>query len=68
MPKQTTYHTAAREIADSVHPDLLPLLGRVFLSLASIAAKGGREETMQAIQYGAACVDYAMSNQQPEDD
>jgi len=61
------YHAVARDFADHLAYDQLPNLGKLFLTLSQIATKGSREETMRAIQYGAACVDYAMRNQPPEE-
>lgn len=62
MPKQTPFHTAAREVADCLPPTALPALGTMSLGLAQIACKGSREETMAAIQYISACADYALDN------
>ena len=64
MPKQTPFHTAAREVADCLPPTALPALGKLSLVLAQIAGRGSREDTMAAIQYIAACADYALHNQQ----
>ena len=60
MPKDTPYHAAAREVADCLPPTALPALGTLSLHLAQIASRGSREETMSAIQYIAACADYAL--------
>ena len=62
MPKDTPYHAAAREVADCLPPTALPCLGTLSLHLAQIASRGSREETMAAIQYIAACADYALHN------
>ena len=62
MPKQTPFHTAAREVADCLPPTALPALGMLSVALSQIASKGSREETMAAIQYIAACADYALDN------
>ena len=57
----TPYHEAARDFADRLEESDVKRLGNLALLLSSIAAAGTRAETMQAIQYLAACADYALA-------